>query len=164
MTYKSQQTLTTMATSIALAAGYAAFVLQTSRPEQDALSQLKMRAGHLLLFIGIGIAAMIVIQILFHIAYSAGVALKERHADGQQVERLVHSAMVEDEMHRLIGLKAARVEYLVAGISFLAALAALYLGAAPVLALHIAAAGFLLGSLAGGGFSIYSYEKGIHNA
>jgi hypothetical protein len=116
-----------------------------------------------LVFIGIGVAALIVIQILFHIVFSIGIAIKERKQDDKTVERIISSSVLEDEMDKLISLKSAHVGYICAGIGFIALLAALAFGTSVVLALHILFGSFAAGSLIEGGVSVYLYERGVRN-
>jgi hypothetical protein len=150
-----------MATGLLLFAAYAVYALGKNSPGPESPEKLKFWAIAMLIFIGIGIAASMVVQILFHIAFSIGIAVKERESDDKTVERIITSSMVEDEMDKLIGLKSAHIGYICAGIGFIAALAVLAFGLSAVFALHILFGSFAAGSIIEGGMSVYFYERGL---
>ena len=161
MTYGSKKTITNIVTNILLLAGYFLYTLGEGAPKAQ---DVKGWATLILIFIGIGIVASIVIQILFHIAFSIGVAVKERDRDDKLVERSIQAAVVEDEMDKTISLKAMRVEYACGGAGSVLAIAALALGAAVVTALHILFVSAAAATIVGGCVSIYFYERGVRNA
>jgi len=158
MTYKSKRTITSIAAGILFLAAYLVYALGKNSPAPE---NLKSWALTMLIFIGISVAVSVVIQILFHIAFSIGIAVKEGNA--REVERIVESSMVEDEMDKLINLKSVHIGYICAGIGFVAALAALAFGASAVFALHILFGSFAGGSFVEGGVSVYLYERGVRN-
>lgn len=160
MSYKSKRTITSMSAGVLLCVGYLIYALGSRAPEAG---NLKGWAALMLAFIGISVGALIVIQILFHIGYSIGVAVKEQNRQDKEVERIVASAMVEDEMEKTISLKSSHIGYICCGGGFLVMLVALAIGISAVVALHILFGSFLLGSLAEGGFSIYLYESGVRH-
>jgi len=160
MNYSSKRTIASIAAGAALAAAYCAYALGGRSPAPE---DLKAWAVAMLVFIGIGVAAVIVIQVLFYIAFSVGVAAKERDQDDKTVERIIASTVAEDERDKRIGLKSARVGYVVAGAGFIAGLAALALGASAVAALHILFGTLAAGSIAEGIVSVYYYERGVRN-
>jgi hypothetical protein len=149
-----------MTAGVLLLAAYIIYALGKQAPEQGSL---KSWAIVMLVFIGIGIAALILIQILFHIVFSIGIAVNDPEGDGKNIERIISSSMVEDEMDKLISLKSAHAAYICAGIGFIAALAALAFGAGAVFALHILFGSFAAGSTLEGGMSVYCYEMGLKN-
>ena len=161
MSYRSKRTITNIVASILLISGYIVFALSPAAPAQE---DLKTWAIVMLIFIGICIVALIIVQILFQIGYSIGVAIKERECKDEDVERIVSSSMVEDEMEKIIKLKAARAGYSIAGAGFIAALLLLVFNGTAVLALHIILGSFILGSIVEGCVSIYHNERGVHNA
>jgi hypothetical protein len=152
-----------MAAGLLLFAAYTVYALGKNSPGPEGPESLQSWALVMLVFIGIAVAASIVIQILFHIAFSIGIAVKERESDDKKVERIIESSMVEDEMDKLINLKSGHIGYICAGIGFAAALAALAFGASAVFALHILFGSFAGGSLVEGGVNIYLYERGVSN-
>jgi hypothetical protein len=72
--------------------------------------------------------------------------------------------MAEDEMDRLIAMRAARVGYAISGAGAIGLLATLAFGGDPVIALNILFGGFLVGSLVEGAISIYGLERGMNIA
>lgn len=157
MSYKSQRMVVSIIGTLGLLIAYIIYGLNKSAAGEAPLSSWALG---MLIFIGGGIAGMILIMVLFHIGYSIGIASKERKNE-QTVERVVTSLAVEDEMEKLINWKSSHVGYFLSGLGFVAALVALALGASAVFALHCLAASFLLGMLVAAVLSIYWYEKGV---
>jgi hypothetical protein len=152
-----------MAAGLLFLAAYTVYALGKNSPGPESPESLKSWALAILIFIGISVAASILIQILFHVAFSIDIAVKEGKCDDKKVERIVESSMVEDEMDKLINLKSVHIGYICAGIGFVAALAALAFGASAVFALHILFGSFAGGSFVEGGVSVYLYERGVRN-
>ena len=119
----------------------------------------------MLVFVGIGIVASIVIQIVFHILLSIGMAVREKMERGEcrdgAIERALENEMVEDEMNKLISLKSSRISYGFAGGGFLAALVCLVCNLPPVWALNLLYAAFSLGAVAEGFAQLRYYKKGL---
>ena len=119
----------------------------------------------MLVFIGVGIAATIVIQIVFHILLSIGIAVKESIKNGncedQEIENKIQLEMVEDEMDKLIKLKSLRVGIIIAGIGFVASLVTLVLNYPPLIMLNLLFISFSTGSILEGFAQLYYYKRGI---
>lgn len=159
MTFKSKRTITSMVAGAALIASYIIYVLNKRAPVQE---DVAMWALTILIFIGISIITNIVIQILFHIIYSVGIAAKEQKLDDKEVERIIESESMEDEFDKIINLKASQVGYIFAGIGFIVALAGLaFFGSSSVISLHIMLGAFFIGNLVEGCISIHFYERGV---
>ena len=159
MTFKSKRVIASMVAGAAQAVAYIVYMLSTHAPAPE---DVRAWALTMLVFIGIAIVANIIIQILFHIAYSVGVAVKERAQDDKKVERIIAAETDEDEMDKLVSLKSSRIGYVCIGIGFIAALVGLaFLGASAVVALHILLGAFFAGSFIEGGLSVYFYERGV---
>jgi hypothetical protein len=161
MTFKSKRTIASLGTGVIILVAYVIYATSKSAP---ASGNMKAWAIALLIFVGIGIIAVIVIQILFHILSAIGLAVKEHtqgRAPDEYVERALSSEMVDDEMEKLITLKASRIGSWLAGFGVIAFLFALGFGAPPVLALHLVVGAFALSGLAEGIASIYLYERGV---
>ena len=109
MSYQSKRTIASIIAGLLLAAAYVAYALSERAPAPD---NLKSWAAVMLIFIGIGVAAVIIVQIVFHIAFAIGAAAKEQDHDGKKIERILSSFMVEDEREKLISLKSAHVGYI----------------------------------------------------
>ena len=158
MTFKSKRTLTSTVTGFLLIGAYIIYALGTGAPGAE---DVKGWAMVMLVFIGIGIAAEVLIQIFFHMGFAISTAVRERREGDEKVERMIASAVVEDELDKMITLKASRITLVFTGVGCVMLLAALALGVAVVPALHIVAGACALGSVAEGAISIYWYERGM---
>jgi hypothetical protein len=117
-------------------------------------------ARALLAFVGISVVAMVVVHLVFHIAAAVGLAVAAG-GDDSQAERQLASAMVEDEMDKLIAWKAGRAASAGAGAGLVACLALAACGTAPGLALHGLVWGFAGGGIAEGCWAAWLAERGI---
>jgi len=166
MSFKSKKMISSAAAALALIVAYVVYALGEKAPAAD---DLKGWAIAMLVFIGISVAAMIVIQILFHIAFAIGIAVKEGLAskegerDDKTLRRIFDSETVEDERDKLVELKSARIGYIVAGAGFIAALVALLLDMPALYAIHIVFGSFFIGSAAEGVAGVWQYERGVRN-
>ena len=158
MSYNSKRTITSMTAGCITVIAYIIYALSRHSPAPD---DLKGWAVTMLVFIGIGVAAVILVQIVFHIVFAAAVAAKERGRDDKTVERIIASAVLEDERDKLIGLKSSHIAYVFAGLGFLAALISLAFGGPVLAALHIIFGATAVGSVVEGIASVYFYEKGV---
>lgn len=163
MSYQSTKTITSMVTGVSLLAAYCiyAFGKYGSRVAEN--GDLQFWARTMLIFIGIGIAAQIVLQIIFHIVFSIGIAVKEGVSDEKAINRKIEASIIEDEMDKLIELKSLRYGFIFAGVGFVSALVTMALGYSMVLALNIMYLSFMVGSLLEGVASLYFYGKGVSN-
>ena len=160
MTFSSKRTIASMTAGIALYAAYIGYSLSSNAPKPD---NLQTWARIMLVFIGIGVVVVIIIQILFHIIAAIGIAANEQDYKGEKINKIITSSMVEDERDKLINLKSMHIGYTVAGLGFIAVLAALALGLQALYALHILFGFSGAASLIEGILSIYYYEKGVGN-
>ena len=160
MTYNSKKTIASMAAGIVLIVAYILFARSGRAPEPD---NVKAWATTMLLFIGIGVVGVVIIQVLFHVGFAIGVAVKEQNRGDKEVERIIKASVVEDERDKLVGLKASRSSAICVGIGLMAALGALALGGGVVLGLHLLVGAFCLGAIVEGIWSICLYERGVHN-
>ena len=160
MTYKSKQSIVSIVAGILICIAYIIYAFSKNAPASD---NLRSWATTLLIFLGIGIVAMILIQIIFHILSAIGIAIIEQDKDDEEVERIISASMVEDERDKVISLKSGRVGYICAGVGLIIVLAILTMGVSSVIALHVLCASFAAGSIAEGFMSIYYYERGVRN-
>jgi hypothetical protein len=160
MTFNSKKNIIGMAAGIIAVTAYIIYICVGNAP---ATEDIKAWAKLLLVFIGIGVAAQIVIQILFYVIFSIGVAVKENDGDGEKTKKIIRASTFEDERNSLINLKTLRIGYTCAGIGLLATLIALAFGAAFVVALHIAVGAGALASLVEGCAGIFFHERGVRN-
>ena len=160
MSYNSKKNIISMAAGIVPIAAYIIYVCMGNAPTPEDIAAW---AKLMLAFIGIGVVAQIIIQILFHIVFSISVAVRENDKDGEKTKKIIHASMIEDERDKLINLKTQRIGYTCAGIGLFAALFALAGGAPFVVALHIIVGAGAAGSLVEGCAGIFFHERGVRN-
>jgi len=126
---------------------------------------LQSLAQLMLIFIGIGIAVTIGVEIVFHILFSIGLAVKESVKNGscndKDIEKTLNQEMIEDEMAKLIGLKSMRVGCITVGIGFMTSLVFLALGYPVFLMVNTVFVSFLIAGVTEGFARIYYYKRGI---
>jgi hypothetical protein len=161
MSYQEKRTLTSIVTGALVIAAYCIYAFGKIHPQAADLTNLKFWATTMLIFIGIGVVAAIVIQIIFHILLSISIAIKE--GSDKEIEKKVEAAVVEDEMDKLIELKSMRLGFGICGAGFIAALISLVLGYPAAIMLNILFLSFSLGSLFEGVLSLHYYRTGVKN-
>lgn len=165
MSYQEKRTIVSIVTSIIILASYVTYLMSQYKAEKLLTNDIKSMAGIMLIFIGIGIAANIIIQIVFHILLSIAIAVKETAQNEKcsdlHIERVINVEMKEDEMDKLIELKASKTGFIVASIGFIAALLSLVLDYTPMVMINIIFIAFFVGSLLEGCTSLYYYKKGV---
>ncbi len=167
MSYQEKRTIVSIVTGMIILAAYCIYAYNKLQSGAADPSNNRFWAGIILAFIGIGIVVQIIIQIVFHILLSVAVAVKktigEERCDDKEIDKIVNSEMVEDEMDRLIGLKSMRISFAIAGIGFLAGLAALLLNYSTAVMLNLLFLSFSIGSLLEGFSQLYYYRRGIYH-
>ncbi len=167
MSYQEKRIIVSIITGVFILVAYCTYVYGKYQAGAIAADDLKFWAGAMLMFIGIGIAAVIVIQIVFHILLSVAIAVQEKvrncECDDQEIEKTIGAEMVTDEMDKLIELKSMRIGFAVAGIGFVAALVSLLLNYSPAVMINIMFLSFSAGSLLEGFTQLYFYRKGVKN-
>jgi len=167
MSYQEKRTIVSILTGILILAAYCIYAFNKVQSHMAAPDELKSWAIAILIFIGIGVVASIVIQIVFHILLSIAIAVKEQIKNGtcddKKVEKTIEREIVEDEMDKLIGLKSMRIGFTIAGIGFMAALISLVLNSSPAVMLNIIFISFSIGSIIEGVAQLYYYRRGISN-
>ncbi len=163
MSYQEKRAIVNILTGVLVMASYLIYALNRFHANQADLTDMKAWAVMMLTFIGIGVVVMIVMQVIFHIAMSVAVAVRQRNLTDKEIEKAVEAAVVEDEMDRLIELKAMKAGFAVAGAGFVGALVAVALGCPGGVLLNILFLSFSLGSVAEGALSIYYYRAGVKN-
>jgi hypothetical protein len=165
MSYKIKRVIIALLTGVVLLAAYGFYAFGKVNSGAATLDDTKFWATTILLVIGIGIVAMIVIQIIFHILLSIGVAICEQvktgTCDDKKVEKAIELEMVQDEMDNLIELKATKIGYAVVGIGFVAALVSLVLEWPLAVMLNILFGSFVIGAMIEAFVQIHYYKKGI---
>jgi hypothetical protein len=165
MSYQEKRTITTIASGALVLAAYCSYVYNRFQAGALTTQDLKAWAWTMLAFIGIGIVAIIIIQIVYHILLSISVAVRakiqDQAADDATIEKSIKVEMVEDEMDKLIELKSMRVGLFLAGIGFVSSLITLVLGYPAVVMLNILFISFSFGSILEGFTQLYYYRKGV---
>jgi hypothetical protein len=165
MSYQEKKTITSILTGVLVLAAYCIYAFGKSRAGFLTPGDLKSWAVTMLIFIGIGIAASIVIQIVFHILLSISIAVKgkiqNQDLDDKEIEKQIDAEMVEDEMDKLIELKSNQVGFILAVIGFVAALVTLAFNYPPAVMLNILFISFSAASLVEGFTQLYFYRKGL---
>jgi uncharacterized BrkB/YihY/UPF0761 family membrane protein len=161
MSYQEKRTLTSIVTGVVVVAAYCIYAFGRVQSQTAGPDDLKFWGTTMLVFIGIGVAAAIVIQIIFHILLSISIAIKE--GTEKEVEKKVEAAVVEDEMDKLIELKSMRLGFGICGGGFIAALISLVLSCPAAVMLNILFLSFSLGSLSEGMLSLHYYRAGVKN-
>lgn len=167
MSYQEKRTIVSIITGVLVLAAYCIQAIGKFQSGSIDSGDMKFWAGTILIFIGIGIAATIVIQIVFHILLSVSIAVKEKmgneKCNEEEIDHTIQTEIVEDEMDKLINLKSMRISFTVAGIGFIAGLVSLVLNCTPVVMLNIMFISFSAGSLLEGFTQLYFYSKGVKN-
>jgi hypothetical protein len=161
MSYQSKKTVTSMVGGALVLAAYCIYAFGRYSSGAIAEGNLKFWAGTMLVFIGIGVVGIIILQIMFHIALSIGIAVKDRACDEKEIDKRIEATVIEDEMDKLIELKSSQIGFVLAGVGFVGALILLVLGHSTVVMLNVMYLSFLVGSLMEGAASLYFYGKGV---
>ncbi len=165
MSYQEKRTVVSIITGALIITAYCIYAFGRVNAGAVAADDLKFWARTILVFIGIGIAASIIIQIIFHILLSIAIAVKKKiqdeNCEDKDIERSIGAEMVEDEMDKLIELKSMRVGFFIAGIGFVTALIYLVMDYSTSVMLNIMFLSFSTGSILEGITQLYFYRKGI---
>lgn len=169
MSYQEKRTITTIATGLLVLAAYCLYAFNPSRLAALTQGDLKPWAITMLVFIGIGIVATIIIQIVFHILLSISMAIKEKikndQIDDKEIEKMIEknmgTEMVEDEMDKMIDMRSSKVGMLFAGIGLVGGLLSLVFNYSPVVMLNILFFSFSVGSVFEGFTQLYYYRRGL---
>jgi len=150
MSYTQKRTLAQMTITAIVFAAYA--LVAFSRLSLEA--SLRDWAVIMLIFMGVMVLASIVLQIVFHIFLSVGIAAREairnHDVDEETIGEAVKGEFIEDERDKLISLKSSQAGCIAAGVGFFAGLVSLLFNAPPALMLNIIYGAFFLGSIAEG--------------
>jgi hypothetical protein len=165
MSYQEKRTIVSIITGAIVLAAYCFYAFGQYQSGVVAPGDLRFWAGTMLIFIGIGVAASIVIQIVFHILLSIAIAatkkIQDETCEDKEIEKSIKAEIVEDEMDKLIELKSMRVGFVFAGIGFVAGLVSLVLNYSPAVMLNILFISCCAGSLFEGCTQLYFYRRGI---
>jgi hypothetical protein len=167
MSYQEKRTIVSIIMGVLVLGAYCVYIYGKYQSGLIVATDMKFWAVTILLFIGVGIVAQIIVMIVFHILLSIAVAVKETvvngHADDKVIEKTIANEMVSDEMDKLIELKSMRIGFGVAGIGFVLALIALIQNMSFAVMINIIFISFSLGSILEGFTTIYFYRNGVNN-
>ena len=167
MSYQEKRTIVSIITGLLILGAYCIYAYGKYQSGAIATDDMKFWAGTILIFMGIGIAATIVIQIIFHILLSIAIAVQEKvrngKCDDKEINKTIEAEMVTDEMDKLIELKSMKIGFVVGGIGFVAALVSVVLNYTLPVMMNIMFLSFYVGSLLEGLAQLYFYRKGIKN-
>ena len=161
MSYQVKRTITSLFAGLLFLAAYCLFAIQKALSGTVNPGDLKFWASAMLVFIAVGIVAQIVVQILFHLIFSIGIAIERQESDKKAIDRSIKASMVEDEMDQAISLKSARIGYYIAGAGFIAALVTLVAGLPAEAALHVMFIGFFGAATASNLSQLIMYRRSL---
>jgi hypothetical protein len=132
---------------------------------------LRPWAVTMLIFIGIAAIAAIIIQIIFHIALSVGLsvreAVKNRTEDeeviGKEIEETLKGELIEDERDKLLEWKSARAGSVTFTAGLMLGLVSILLSFPPTVMLNLIYGAFFIGTIAEGIVNLVLYRKGAAN-
>jgi hypothetical protein len=167
MSYQEKRTLLSIVTSILIIVSYSLYAFGKAGMEH--MNDLQFWGKTMLIFIGIGVVALIIIQIVFRILMAIAKAVQQRieneTMDDKEIERSIERSInqetVEDEMDKMIELKANRFGCTITGIGFAAGLIAIAFGASAVVLINILFFSVWVGSFIESLMQIRYYRKGI---
>ena len=161
MFYQQKKIITTIISGLLVLSLYCIYAIRKYIELGDGvLDDLVFWSEKMLIFIGINIIASIVILILFHILLSISIEVKK-----EMNKDIIDTEMdeTEDEMDKLISLKASRNSYVIVGIGFVLALLSSYLGMPVAIVLNIIFISFMISSIFGDFSQLYYYKKGVYH-
>jgi len=163
MSYQEKKSVVSVVSGTLLLIAYCIYAF--GKAGMANIDNLKFWAVTMLIFIGIGVVSMIVIQIAFHIVLSVAMAVRKKFSDesidGHVIERAMESDMVEDEMGKLIELKANKFGYSFVSVGIISGIVSVALGAAPFVMMNIVFLSCLVGNLVEGVVQIRYYRRGV---
>lgn len=163
MSYKEKRTVATIVSGLLMLAAYCIYAFVGAGAKAGG-NDLKFWGTAMLIFVGIGIAATIVIQIIYHIAMSISIAIKEKEFDEKKIGKALEVNTADDEMDKLIQLKSERVCSMAAGVGFVGGLVSLAFGASAAVMLNALYLAGSVGCILQAFISLHYYRKGVRNA
>lgn len=163
MSYQEKRTLLSIIISVLMIVSYSIYAFGKAGMEH--MNDLQFWAKTILIFIGIGIIAMIILQIVFHILMAISRAIRqklsENEVDEEEIGRSMRVETSEDEMDKMIELKSNRFGYTIMGLGFMAGLIAIAFGASAVAMLNILFFSTWVGSFVEALMQIRYYRRGV---
>jgi flagellar biosynthesis/type III secretory pathway M-ring protein FliF/YscJ len=171
MNYHEKKTIVTSIVGLLVSISYIVFAIVKYNQASPESLTLKFWSMRMLIFIGIGIVAIIILLILFNIFYSIYLAIKLKIDNPElsdkeieaQISQTVKTNTIEDEMAKLIELKSMRFSFAFVGFGFVLALVSLLLDFSPIIMLNILFLSFSLGQTLEGFVQLFYYKRGINH-
>jgi len=166
MNYKVKQTWALLFTVLLVLFIYLKRVLEVYSMEGiTTFNDTGFWARTMLIYIGVFVVLTIITMIVFNVLLAVGVSVRNK-IDGQMngsIENDINDAFDdgEDEMDRLINLKAGKVSHIIAGVGFVAGLVALMFDLPVGVMLNIVYLSFMLGSIIEEAVKLYFYKRGV---
>lgn len=164
MSFQEKKTIVSILSGVAVLAAYCIYAYIKVHSGTISMDNMQFWAITMLIFIGIGIVATVVIQILFHILFSISVAVKTQFnnekCDDKEIEKIINVEIKEDERDRQIELKSMRFGFAFAGVGFVAGLLVLAFNGQPAVMLNVMFLSFMVGSLIEGFVQLFHYHRG----
>jgi hypothetical protein len=178
MSYQEKKTLAYLVTNVPVLFAYGLYAFLIFKAGGPEVNDLSFWAKSMLIFMAIGVAIAIVSQIVLHIGIVAGFEIKKQISTeitkkinqelpmttqlSENHEELDTSEFeIEDEMEKIIQLKAMRIGYIIAGFGFLMSLIVLALKMSPAIMLNVLFFAFGFGSLTESLGHLYYYRRGL---
>ena len=163
MSYQEKRTLLSIIISVLMLVSYSIYAFGKAGMEH--MNDLQFWAKTILIFIGIGIVAMIILQIVFHILMAIGKAIHQKLRDNEvneeEIGRTLRVETAEDEMDKMIEMKSNRFGYTIMGLGFMAGLIAIAFGATAVAMLNILFFATWTGNFVEALMQIRYYRRGV---
>ncbi|MDR1295174.1 MAG: hypothetical protein LBK59_09525 [Bifidobacteriaceae bacterium] len=160
MSFSGQRTLAGLVAGAGLLVAYTIYATSAGLVWS---ADLRRVAVTMLVFIGVSVGVTILVQIGFHIIVAIRFAARERTGDQRRVDRLLSSEMVEDEMQKLVSLKASQATAIGSGVGMVALLVALACGGTPAFGLHLMLWCCGAGCLAEGTMAVWFHQRGVRH-
>jgi len=163
MTYKTNRLIVSLVAWVVAFMIYLFYATSSSAPED---ADLAGWAKLMLKFIVIAVISQVIIQIVFHIAFAVSIGVKNGFKDEGEfegiIERTIESSAVEDEMDKLIDMKAGLVGMTFLGLGILFALVTVaYFDYTAVMMMNVVFISAFVSALVVICASLYYYCKGV---
>jgi len=171
MNYHEKKTLLTSVVGLIVLLSYIIYAINVYYEGTVESLALKFWATKILIFVGVGVISIVIALVIFHILYSIylSIKLKTENKDmtdneiEEIVSQMIETDTFEDEMAKLIGLKAMRIGFAFAGVGFVLSLISLLLNYSPIIMINILYLSFGLGAVVEGFVQVYYFRKGINH-
>lgn len=164
MSYKEKQVWAMMISGFLVMFLYLRRVLGLYKIEGMAVFEnINFWAKTMLIYMGIGVVLIIIVMIVLHVVLAISIEVKNKiHLEAGSIMDLDEEFDdTEDEMDRLINLKASQISYVVVGVGFVSGLMTLAVHMAPGIMLNIVYLSFMVGSMVEGIVKLYFYKRGV---